>query len=210
MILGTALLSGVLLSPPRVEAALVTIQIEAVVDSVDDPDNYLEGLVAVGDPITGTYTYDTDTPDSTPEYATVGRYEHFAPPAGIYLTVGGFEFETDSLNVDFLMAIADNVTSGGLHDSYWIQSYNNLPLVDETFIVTIFWTLRDYSATAISSIDLPMTAPVLDDWGVNLLSFGAGTRARGFVIEGHVTSAIPEPGTMVFLGLGGLLLRRRR
>jgi len=193
------------------QGAIITIAIEGVVDHVADPDNYLDGLVNVGDLITGTYTYNTDTADSTPEYPTVGRYDHFGPPAGIYLTIGGFEFETDTLNVDFLVAIANNVTSDGLHDSYWIHSYNNLPLADGTFIGGIFWTLRDYSATAVSSIDLPATAPTLDDWGINRLSFGGGTRARGFVIEGHVTSTvvIPEPGTLLLFSFGGLIFVRR-
>ncbi len=189
-----------------VKAALITIKIEGVVDYVGDPYNYLEGKISPGDAIMGTYTYDTGTPDATPEYPAIGRYEHFAPPAGICVTVGGFEFRTDTLSVDFLVAIANNVTSGGLHDSYWIYSYNNVPLPSGTSVDQIYWSLRDYSATAVSSIDLPPTAPVLHDWQENILGIGAD---RLYGISGHDTSAIPEPTSLLLFALGGLLLRKR-
>jgi len=190
------------------EAALITIEIEAVVDFVEDSHNYLEGKIKVGDTITGWYTYDTSTPDSASSNPTVGRYEHHTPPCGISLTAGGFEFKTNAANVDFLVGIANNVTSGGLHDSYWIQSYNNLPLSNGVLVDDISWSLRDYSATALSSIDLPTTAPVLEDWqSGNLL------RLHGvkwiYKVDAHVTSAVPEPGTILLFGLVGLLLRKR-
>lgn len=197
---------GLILWPAPAKAALITIEIEAVVDYVGDPDGYLEGKINPGDTIMGTYTYDTGTADSTPEYPAVGRYEHFAPPAGIYITVGGFEFRTDTLNVDFLVGIANNVTSGGLHDSYWIHSYNNVPLPSGTSVDQIYWSLRDYSATAVSSIDLPTRAPVLHDWQENILGIGAD---RLYGISAHVTSGIPEPTSVLLFALGGLLLRKR-
>ena len=59
-----AVLCGSALSPTGAQAALVTIQIEAVVDSVDDLFGYLEGNITPGDIITGSYTYDLSTPDT--------------------------------------------------------------------------------------------------------------------------------------------------
>jgi len=189
------------------EAALVTIEIEAVVDYVEDDAGHLEGKINPGDIITGSYTYDSSTPDSIPSYPTVGRYEHYASPCGIFLNVGGFEFRTDSANVDFLVGIGNNVPSTGLHDSYWLHSYNNLILSNDTLVDEISWSLRDYSSNALSSIALPTTAPVLDDWqSRNRLCLEA---YRTYLVEAHVTSAIPEPATIVLLGLGGLILRRR-
>jgi len=187
---------------------LITIQIEAVVDSVEDEDNYLEGQISPGDIITGYYIYESTTPDSQPSYPTVGRYEHYDSPCGIFLSVGGFEFKTNPTNVDFLVGIANDVTSGGLHDSYWIHSYNNLPLSNGTLVDSISWSLRDYSATALSGIGLPITAPVLDDWPSNQLRM-RGPCEMDFVVDAHVTSAIPEPATVLLLGLGGLLIRKR-
>jgi hypothetical protein len=57
----------------------VTIYIEAVVDSVQDSGNYLEGKISPGNLITGYYTYESTTPDSEP-LPTHGRYEHSTPP----------------------------------------------------------------------------------------------------------------------------------
>jgi len=198
---------GLAFWPLPTNATLITIQIEAIVDSVDDSGNYLEGQINPGDIITGYYTYESTTLDSSPLDPVVGHYYHYSPPSGVSLTVGGFEFETDSANVDFLIAIANDVTSGGLHDSYWIHSYNNLPLSNSVSVDEISWSLRDYSATALSSDALPTTAPVLDDWQINLLRL-RGQRA-GYIVDAHVTSAIPEPTTFLLLGLGSLLLRKR-
>lgn len=192
-----------------VNGALITIGIEAEVDDVHDADNYLEGRINVGDLITGSYTYDTDTPDSNP-LPGVGDYEYFAYPSGFSLSVGGLDFMTDPANTDFLIEIVNNFPG----DAYSVISYRNLALSDATSVNNISWGLRDYSAsaTAISSIDLPTTAPVLDDWPTNFLDIGGGPRSRvGFSFSAHVTSAvvIPEPTTILLVGMGGLIFVRR-
>jgi len=196
------------LSVPPAEAALITIEITAEVDSVRDEANYLDGQINVGDIITGTYTYDSDTTDSNP-LSTLGRYEHYAPPCGISLSVGGFDFETDTTNVDFLVAIANNYASGGIQDGYLLISYNNLPLSNGTLVDLISWQLDDPTATALSSDALPTTPPVLDDWqsivGLRL----QGERMESYLIDAHVTSAVPEPTSVLLFALGILLLRKR-
>jgi len=197
--------SGLIFRLAPAQAALITIEIEAVVDSVDDPFGYLEGKIIVGDIITGSYTYDSLTPDSNP-WPTLGRYEYHAPPYGIFLSVGGFEFETNPGNVDFFISIENDHPPD---DNYLVRSHNNLPLSNGTLIGGISWLLNDPTGNALSSTDLLTTAPVLDDWGFNRLTVNGGTPAIPFGILSHVTSAIPEPGTIMLLGLGGLMLRRR-
>ena len=69
----------------QARAALITIEIEAVVDYVEDDgpgDGYLDGMVGVGDIITGFYTYESTTPDSDPSIY-IGMYEHYSSPFGI-------------------------------------------------------------------------------------------------------------------------------
>jgi hypothetical protein len=190
----------------RTQGAIITIAIEGVVDHVGDPDNYLNGMVNVGDLITGTYAYDTDTPDSSP-LSGAGRYEHYGYPSGFSLSVGGLDFVTDPANTNFLIEIVNNYP---YDDGYGVVSYNNFPLSNGTKVNNISWALRDDSASAISGVDLTATAPVLHDWEHNLLLIG-GVDRKGFLITGYVTSTvvIPEPSAMLLLGFGAIGLIRR-
>jgi len=192
-----------------VQATLITIQIEGVVDRFWDEGNYLEGKIKPGDIITGAYTYDTSTPDSNP-IPEVADYLHHAAPCGISLTVGGFDFKTDPANVDFLVEIINDSTSGGLYDAYGLISYNNLTLYNGASVDEISWWLTDTSATVLSCTELPTTAPVLDDWQ-SIYGLRLDGVKDAFHISAHVTSAVPEPATALLFGLGGgLLLRKRR
>jgi hypothetical protein len=193
---------GLFFWPLPAKATLITIQIEAVVDSVDDSGNYLEGQINPGDIITGFYTYESTTPDSNP-LATIGRYEHHVPPHGIFLSVEGFDFETDPANVDFLIEITNDYPP---NDDYFLLSHSNLPLSNGVLVDSISWWLYDPTGSALSTDALPVTAPLLNDWQGNHLRLEGD---RTFLIDAHVTSAIPEPTTFLLLGLGGLLLRKR-
>ena len=197
-------------SPAQAEP--ITIAIEAVVDRVDDPSSYLGGKIKTGDIIAGTYTYDSSTLDSNPS-PSVGDYQHFDPPAGIFLSVGGFDFQTDPANVYFLIEVANDhpwFDPDINKDNYLLISYNNLPLSNDTLVDDISWQLDDRSGQALSNTSLPLTAPVLGDWqDGNSLRVEGVPRQTDFFIDAHVISAIPEPGTLILLSLGGLLLRFR-
>ena len=170
VIISIIVVCGLSFCAPEAEATLITIEIEAVVDSVEDLGDgagYLEGNIEVGDIITGSYTYESTMPDSDPSSPSIGRYEHHTPPCGIFLSVGGFEFRTDPANVDFLVEVANNhpwFDPDINRDNYLLRSYNNLPLYNGVPINHIMWQLDDYSGNAISSDTLPVTAPVLEDW----------------------------------------------
>ena len=190
------------------QATLITIEITAEVDSVEDNGNYLEGQINPGDIITGTYTYDSLTADSSPLDPIQGNYWHYGPPAGISLSVGGFEFQTNPADVEFHLAIRNDIQPGG-EDIYAIVSYNNLALSNGTLVEDIYWQLYDPTGDALSSDALPITAPSLPDWEQNSLTLRGGTRLEPFAVEAHVTSAVPEPATIVLFVIGALLLRNR-
>ena len=208
VIISIIVVCGLSFCAPEAEATLITIEIEAVVDSVEDlgdGDGYLEGNIEVGDIITGSYIYDSSTLDSDPLDLIQGNYWHYALPAGISLTVGGFEFQTDPTDVQFRVAIRNDNLSGD--DIYWIHSDKNLPLSNGTPVDYVSWGLKDHTGSVFSSDSLPITAPILNQWQENRLRIET---SRAFYVHGHVTSAIPETATVLLFGLGGLLLRIRK
>jgi hypothetical protein len=200
-----------LLSFTPIKAEIITIGLTGLVDYVDDPYNLLQGSVSVDNPITGYYTYESTTPDTNPS-STVGDYWHYSAPAGVSLTVGGYTFKTDLSDVKFLMEVVNNHSS---MDNYLFGSYNNLSLSNGVPVMHVSWQLDDYSGTALSSTDLPTTAPVLADWQYDYLHLSGGYSEpvkQEFLITGHVISVqlIPEPATLILLMTGGLLLNRKR
>jgi len=203
MVLAIAAFCALALSATGARAAVITIQIEAIVDTVWDDGNYLEGKIEPGDMITGFYVYESTTPDSSPLDPVQGNYWHYAPPAGIALTVGGFNFMTDPFNVAVHVAIRNDVPD----DIYVIGSSNNLPLSNGTVVQSIYWQVNDPTRSAFSSDALPTTTPVLSDWERNHLRMYAD---RMWGVDAHVSSAIPEPTTILFLGLGAVLLKKRQ
>jgi hypothetical protein len=182
--------------------ALITIAIEGVVDSVSDEGDYLEGKIEPGDIMRGFYTYDSSTPDTNP-LQKGGRYEHTTGPHGIFLSVGGFDFETDPGNVDFLIEIENDHPPD---DNYLLRSNSNLALPNGTPVATISWWLYDPTGNALSSDALPTTSPILNKWQINDLRLET---LRVFSIDAHVTTAIPEPSTILLFWLCGLMLVRR-
>jgi len=197
------------LVPAMCHATVIEIGFAGLVDSVDDSYNLLEGNVSVGNIITGFYVYDSETPDSTPELIWNGLYQHTTVPYGMSLTIGEITFQTDTADVDFVVWI-ENDFDGTIKDGYRVTSYNNLPLND-LYIDRLSWFLDDYSGDAISSIELPDTPPDLSAWQSNNLIINGFSSSEGFKINGHVDSVwlVPEPTTLLLLGLGGLLLRKR-
>jgi len=196
----------------QTQAALIEIAITAEVTDVDDPGSLLEGNVNVGDTITGSYKYDSDTPDSSPIDPVVGFYWHYSAPHGITLNVGSLIFQSNPADVEFLINIINDSTSGGeLHDSYGLRSYRNISNVN-LHVDSISWWLRDNTATNISSDALLNTPPIVNDWGdLNSLVI-AGGKEGGYGIGAIVTSAVlvPEPSSFLILSFGFLYLRKRK
>jgi hypothetical protein len=180
-------------------ADAIRIDFEAVVTYVS---NILCGgclsEVEVGDTIRGYYIYDTNVADSNPDPHT-GRYEYSVPPNGIvaYLDVGTdvFVFQTDTTAIDVVLTVGDSLTSGGLHDSYWYVSNNNVDESSSTGMGWIWINLVDNTATALSSDSLPSVSPNLGDWQTNYDLIIAG-RDNEWVIWSDLIS-ISEPPTAI-------------
>jgi len=135
----------------------ITVQLRTQVDDVQDPSNVLAFALAPGDILAGTYTYDTDTPDTNPA-AWVGDYWHTGPAYGLSLRGGGLRFASDPLNSSFLVEIVDGYPSSG-EDDYTMHSYNNLSLPGGAVVEIVSWSLYDFSGTVFGSTALP-TVPL--------------------------------------------------
>jgi hypothetical protein len=143
-----------------VRAEWITIAISGQVYDVIDPHNLFGGQIQIGGTISGTYTYNSATPDLYPSDTTVGEYRYYSSPAGTSLNVGGFNFRTNPTNVDFRVVIQDTPPI----DRYTVISYYNLLLPDGIQVEAIDWQLYDQTGTALSSDTLPLTAPDLSKW----------------------------------------------
>jgi hypothetical protein len=166
------------------------------------------GDIHVGSSITGTYTYDSATPN-TSTLGEMGKYV-FDSPYGMDLFLGGFEFKTvPSHTGQFQITIFDN---GANADSYEVRSNQNVPLSNGATVDYVFWGLHG-SNSMLSSTDLPVVAPVVIQWPDKYLYLhGADTLGNGFLFWGKITQAVlvPEPLTGVLLMTGVFFLRRRR
>ncbi len=191
----------VLFSAPSAQAEWITIEISGSVTDVVDMG--LGNNFHFGDPVSGTYTFDSTTPYS---YTPQGDgYWHYTAPAGVSLNINGFNFQTNPDSVYFLITVVnDNLGT----DSYAIQSDVNLSFNGDP-VSTIAWYLHDSTGTALSSDALPLiTTSDLTKWDTNMLDI----QVFKSLIRAEITSAevVPEPASAVLLGLGAAFLASRR
>ncbi len=193
------------------------MQFTAEVTHTSDSENFLQGRINPGDTITGTYTYDTSMSDLYPDLIEVGRYEYDTPPSGISVQAGGFESRSDPDNTDFSIKIVNDSTpaGGGSWDEFTLVSENNTPFDGGLAIYKLSLDFYDDSARAISSDTLPSDALIVDGWPIAEVSIDGQypglSKGRGqFGIRGDLTSAvlIPEPATVLLLGVGCMVLLR--
>ena len=191
-----------IISPTQSDGSLITIEIEAVVDNVHDPANVFEGKINPDNIIVGSYTYDSDTPDSNPS-PYVGDYKQTELTTGIVLSCGGYEFRSDKkYNIEIL-----NDHMG--RDAYALISYENvvtLEVLSSFHLISLIFD--DTSMHVFLNDNLPINPPSIEyNWDTNYL-YIEGNRG-GVFIEAHVVSAIPEPMSITMLILGSLIFRKR-
>lgn len=171
----------------------VTVNLSATVTSVFDAQGYLHGAIQRGTLVTGSYTFESTTPDSVPLDPLDGAYHCNSAPCGFTLSSGGFHFMTNPNNVDFTIYTAN--FSLDFLGFYSLRNIFDVTAADprfpsDTLSSFIVWALRDDTARALTSDALPQGAPIPNAWDdVNNLVIQSSSQHTFFDISAHVDEA---------------------
>ncbi len=150
------------------ESPRSTAEIFKFTGTVNSVDTQLTSEFAVGDPISGSFTFDPASPDQYPTDPTVGIYDFslaYSVTAGGFASSGtGFEFNVFDNLVLAPAALRDQYRAalGSAGPSVNGLSYNG-------FSLDLFTTSSD--PTALNSDALPVTPPIINDFQFNQLRF---------------------------------------
>lgn len=146
---------------------IVTFNVSATVREIYDYDNALGNTINVGDNISGSYTFNTNTPDSdpTPEY---GFYEH-TPGSGTYgfnINIANFNLKTSPSTDTFNVVIGD--ANGTINwDNYGVDTFGTQqPFINGTAVENIGIFIDDPSGNMVTGTNLTNQPPVLTGAGI--------------------------------------------
>lgn len=179
----------------------VTWQFAGEITFVRDPDNLLAGAVTVGSPFSGSYTFESTTPDSETGFSRLGEYD--GALTGVSGHVGSLRFVAP-MDSDSTIEIQNDFRSSTL-DVYFATT--RIPFVNETLDFGIL--LVDGTGTAFSSDLLPPTPPDLDSFDVADFLLVDLSEVIVLSMRGELTSLIPEPATLLLLGFGVIVAARK-
>ena len=190
---------------------LIAINIIAKVVSVDDSHNLLGGTIKVNDTIKGKYIYDSNATDINAD-PNIGVYWCNFSTCGIEVKAGGFVFKTDPNDVEFAIAIGNDLVNPN-GDLYEVISFSNLNLSNGLVVYGLEWFLYDPTGTALSDDVLPTTAPVLSKWNQSASGYGltlAGynpTNFSAFTIRADVTKVAKSRAKDTYYTTQPILIR---
>jgi len=205
------LLSG--LCAASASASIVTVNLTAHITGVYDQVGAFYGQIATGQPVTATYTYDTNTDNQG--FGQVGQYQPATPPAKLTVIVGAFSFQSNStapaLAGNSLLQINVQPSSSGGYSSFFVNSSSvqstNAPGANVT---GISFMMVDATGQWPSSIALPTNAPTQ-----NFSSGAAPSQiqiqgAQGsFQVTAQIDSAILAPPAVQVSPASGSFLARQ-
>lgn len=198
LLLATAslLMAAFIMTPAAADT--ITVEVSGTVDYVNDHNNILGGTFQVGQPVSGTYTYDTNVVDQDPS-SEYGRYEQNPADLAIQLDVGGTSVGTNAQPTSAAFAIVD-VADSPWYDGLHIASLdNNKPLPSGASVDHIGFDFYDPTGAALASDAIVTTAPSLEAFqDANIHIGGQDTWSGGWYDLSVKISAVrvvggPEP-----------------
>lgn len=195
------LLTCLLAAAEQASAAIMRWEFAGVINGLHDPADFFEGNLQVGDPFTGYYVFDSNTPDS--QINDPARGEYISEYASMSATFGGKTFSDSGISC------AISVINGN-RDHFYLRAID--VLFNGSYSGSLSISLYDDEATVFNSDNLP-TGPV------DLLAFEERTFGmlgglppyNDVKVFGTVTSMIlvPEPGSILLLSIGAFLAAGR-
>jgi hypothetical protein len=199
---------------PPVSARPITFAFTGEVGGVLDIQHFIyPELVHTGSPFTGSFTFESTTPNATPDDPYMASYEY---------AIIDFEAQLGSLPLEFSPTTTNNGIDVGNDYPRSVTLYWDTYAVDLPFEIMGRHVeggigLIDATASAWDTFALPEVPPLLENfesehWFVFNV-YGQGL----IVIDGQINSLtlVPEPTTAAMVGLGAVALlaqggRRRR
>lgn len=190
----------------QTRASPITWEFAGEITRVSDPNDFFGGAVIVGSPFSGSYTFESTTPDSDPDDARFGLYDNAI--TSISGEVGNLTFLGPFRSTNFPPGSTNFIwiSNDPALDDYLVRSGINL--LGET--VDLEMLLVDGTGAMFRSDSLPLLPPDLGSLDTAGFSIFFESEASGFSIAAPLTSLVPEPGTLALIGLGALVLLKRR
>lgn len=194
------LLSGLLLSAVvsgSAVAEVVRMRVTARVTNINDPSGLLAGKVALGQRVTGTYVYNTNTPNVSPDPQFIGEYYPYANEARMRFAVGGLVFESKQPTQGIDIRIFAQPGGWG---NFVMASRDNKPMIDGTSVHDIQMQL-DGNGNLTQSTALPTAVPVFRTYQTKRVSINtsnyniAADLEAAEIIVPDVVVVTPASGT---------------
>jgi len=172
------------------------------------------GFFNIGTPITGWYCFNTTAEDFNPSSKLIQTYS-IGNPYGFEISINGIDFKTDRASMIF-------ANDNGGTDNYGVSDTKLTPSAyfngsENLNYISGGMNLIDRSQTYFSGpeVFVPLTSPNLSQFDHKLIwLYGDDTNGGPgfFTINATINELyeVPEPGTILLIGMGIALLRRKR
>lgn len=163
----------------------VRVRVTARISEINDPGQALGGRLVIGQRVTGTYVYNTNTPNQSPN-PEVGQYRPFAGEARVRFVTGGLVFE--SVQPTQGIQIFVNPQNGFGDGQLMMFSTENVPFANGTQVNAIDVEFRG-QGNITQSAALANAAPVLTNYFVREVRMSGSLAGSSFTVRAAIEVA---------------------